>query len=146
MSNQSTEPASRELTVIEIDGQQAFAGPNLVAYLERIKRERDEWAGIAGTNAGEIERLRADIESLKSYTGVYSQGWRSPYARPAADVPGELHPSDMAECHEHALAFPVGDDDGCPECYREKTGHYPRCGVYEGTQRGPCSCSTSTRG
>lgn len=35
---------------------------------------------------GEVERLRADIENLKSYTGVYSQGWRSPYARPAPDV------------------------------------------------------------
>jgi len=48
--------------------------------------------------ADEIERLRADIESLKLYCGVYSSGWRSPYARPenSADEPKD---AACRRCH-----------------------------------------------
>jgi hypothetical protein len=31
-------------------------------------------------------------------------------------------------------------DDECDQCFFEETGHYPTCGVYEGTQAGPCYC------
>lgn len=47
--------------------------------------------------------------------------------------------------------FSEEEKEPCDECadgeqhYLKLTGHLPGCGVYEGTQRGPCSCSQSTR-
>lgn len=47
--------------------------------------------------------------------------------------------------------FSEEEKEACDECadgeqrYFETHGHYPGCGVYEGTQRGPCSCSTENR-
>lgn len=54
----------------------------------------------------------------------------------------------MVDIHEtrrcpHGKLF----DDSCEPCEHEEAaeyfaehGHYPTCGVYEGSQRGPCNC------
>lgn len=54
---------------------------------ERLKRQQAEHERDAAIE--NVKRLQMDIENLKHYTGVYSQGWRSPYARPVLDVTGD---------------------------------------------------------
>lgn len=93
-------PNDARLTWTEPDGLKAthFVPVGIYAHraaddLERLDRERAEWSSLAAARNlsnvllfEERDRLRADIENLKQYTGVYSQGWRSPYERPAPDV------------------------------------------------------------
>lgn len=57
--------------------------------IERLRKICADGVAQLDSNVAEIGRLRADIESLKQYTGVYSQGWQSPYARPAVTRSGD---------------------------------------------------------
>lgn len=67
---------------------------NLEWALERVKKF-EPGKGLMPYQEGmiamahEIRLLRADIESLKRFCGVYASGWRSPYARPAVSATGE---------------------------------------------------------
>lgn len=60
------------------------------AEMHRRLAQRHGTDSDAVVLADEIIRLQADIESLKSYCGVYASGWRSPFARSAVSAEGNV--------------------------------------------------------
>jgi hypothetical protein len=78
----------------------AFRLEQAASLLMAITDDRDGFYQLAERRRGEIERLRADIESLKRYTGVYSSGWQSPFARPTDDVQAPQYPVCDTKCFD----------------------------------------------